>query len=192
MATRTQAQTPPTRHHFTVAEYGRMGEAGIFGEDDRVELIAGEIVDMSPINPRHASCVKRFNRHLNRSVGDAAIIGVQDPIQLDDHSAPQPDLAVLRPRDDAYARSHPTPGDVLLVIEVSDTTLAYDRGVKLALYAAAGIAESWIANLVDRRLERYTEPRDGAYRRVDYAQRGETLASTVLPDLVLPVDTLLG
>jgi Uma2 family endonuclease len=127
------------RRRFTVHDYHRMGEAGILHEDDRVELIEGEIVEMAAIGTRHFSCVNRLNRLLVMSVGDEAVISVQNPVRLNEHTELQPDLAVIRARD--YRESLPEPDDVLLLIEVSDTTLAYDRGVKLPLYAKAGITE---------------------------------------------------
>ena len=127
------------RRRFTVHDYHRMGEAGILHEDDRVELIEGEIVEMAAISTRHFACVNQLNRLLIRGVGDAAIVSIQDPVRLDECTEPQPDLTVLRLRD--YRESLPMPEDVLLLIEVSNTTLAYDRGVKLPLYARAGIRE---------------------------------------------------
>jgi Uma2 family endonuclease len=134
-----------TRRRFTVHDYHRMGEAGILHEDDRVELIEGEIVEMAAIGTRHFSCVNGLTRLLVRGVGDEAIVSVQNPVRLDEHNEPQPDLTVLRVRD--YRESLPVPEDVLLLIEVSDTTLRYDRGVKLPLYARAGIREVCILDL---------------------------------------------
>ena len=134
-----------TRWRFTVHDYHRMGEAGILHEDDRVELIEGELVEMAAIGTRHFSCVNGLTRMLVRGVGDEAIVSVQNPVRLDEHSEPQPDLTVLRMRD--YRESLPVPEDVLLLIEVSDPTLAYDRGVKLPLYARSGIREVWIVDL---------------------------------------------
>jgi Uma2 family endonuclease len=134
------------RRRFTVHDYHRMGEAGILHEDDRVELIEGELVEMTAIGTRHFSCVNRLNRLLVMHVGDDAIVSVQNPVRLNEYNEPQPDLTVIRPRD--YLESLPKPEDVLLLIEVSDTTLAYDRGVKLPLYARAGIREVWIVDLL--------------------------------------------
>lgn len=167
-----------------------MGEAGILHEDDRVELIEGEIVEMAAIGTRHFSCVNRLNRLLVRSVGDDAIVSVQNPVRLNEHTEPQPDLAVLRPRD--YLESLPGPEDVLFLIEVSDTTLAYDRGIKVPLYARAGIAEVWIVDLTSEVIERYTGPSDATYRRIERAKHKEMLASTTLPGLALGVDATLG
>ncbi len=179
-----------TRRRFTVHEYHRMGEAGILHEDDRVELIEGEIIEMAAIGTRHFSCVNGLTRLLVRGVGDAAIVSVQNPVRLDEHTEPQPDLAVLRTRD--YRRSLPGPEDVLLLIEVSDTTLPYDRGVKLPLYARAGIREVWVVDLASEVLELYTDPSGDGYRSSKQARRGETVESTALPELALRVDTILG
>lgn len=191
MATQTVSQTTTamTRRRFTVAEYQRMGEVGIFSEDDRVELIAGEILGMSPIGARHVACVIALDEFLHTAVGRDAVVSAQNPIQMDDNAMPQPDLTILRRR--SYISSLPTIADILLVMEVSDSTLAYDRGTKLPLYATAGIAETWIVDLAAETLERHTEPRDGVYHLIARARPGESLASTVLPALVIPVaDTL--
>ena len=127
------------RRYFTVSEYDRMIEAGILTKDDRVELIEGEIIKMAPINSRHAACVNRLNRLLNRKAGKVAIVSVQNPIHLGEYSEPEPDLALLRPRDDFYAQSHPKPKDMLLAVEVADSSAAKDRNLKVPLFARAGI-----------------------------------------------------
>jgi Uma2 family endonuclease len=179
-----------TLRRFTVNDFHRMGEAGILHEDDRVELIEGEIVEMAAIGTRHFACVNGLTRLLIRAAGDDAIVSVQNPVRLDEHSEPQPDLAVLRVRD--YRESLPMPEDVLLLIEVSDTTLAYDRGVKLPLYSRAGIQEVWIVDVAHEVIERHTDPSGDGYRRIERARRGETTESVALPELTLGVDTVLG
>jgi hypothetical protein len=141
MATLPADLVAVSRHRLTVANFRRMGEVGILGPDDRVELIAGEIIDMSPIGSLHAALVARLASTLGQRVGETAIIWTQNPLALDDTSQPQPDLTVLRPRADFHAAAHPGPADVLLVIEVADTTLAFDLDVKVPLYAA-GDAEA--------------------------------------------------
>jgi Uma2 family endonuclease len=178
------------RRRFTVHDYHRMGEAGILHEDDRVELIEGEIVEMAAIGTRHFTCVNGLTRLLVRSVGDAAIVSVQNPVRLDEHTEPQPDLTVLRVRD--YRESLPTPEDVLLLIEISDTTLAYDRGVKLPLYARAGIREVWIVDLPGEVIERHADPSGDGYRSLEQMRRGEEIKSAALPELAFRVDTVLG
>ncbi len=178
-----------TRRRFTVHDYHHMAKAGILHEDDSVELIEGEIVEMAAIGTRHFVCVNTLNRLLVRAVGDEAIVSVQNPVQLNEHSEPQPDLAVIRARD--YKESLPTPEDVLLLIEVSDTTLAYDRNTKLPLYAQASIPEVWIVDIGGGFLERHVEPSGNIYRRVEKARRGETLSSVALTEVVLSVDDLL-
>jgi Uma2 family endonuclease len=179
-----------TRWRFTVHDYHRMGEAGILHEDDRVELIEGELVEMAAIGTRHFSCVNRLNRLLVMSVGDEAIVSVQNPVRLNEFTEPQPDLTVIRPRD--YRVSLPEPEDVLLLMEVSDTTLAYDRGVKLPLYARAGIREVWIVNLPAETIERYTDPSGDGYQRTERARRSKTIESVTLPELSFRVDEVLG
>jgi Uma2 family endonuclease len=179
-----------TRRRFTVHDYHRMGEAGILHEDDRVELIEGEIVEMAAIGTRHFACVNGLTRLLVRGVGDAAIVSVQNPVRLDEHTEPQPDLAVLQTRD--YRESLPRPEDVLLLIEVSDTTLSYDRNVKLPLYARAGIPEVWIVDLAGETVERYTGPSGDSYRHVERARRGEEIRSAALPEPAFRVEAVLG
>jgi Uma2 family endonuclease len=179
-----------TRRRFTVHDYHRMGEAGILHEDDRVELIEGEIVEMAAIGTRHFSCVNGLTRLLVRSVGDEAIVSVQNPVRLNEHTEPQPDLAVLRVRD--YRESLPMPEDVLLLIEVSDTTLRYDRNLKLPLYARAGILEVWIVDLSGEVIERHTDPSGDSYRHTERARRGDRIECSTLPNLTLTVNDVLG
>ena len=177
------------RRRFTVTDYERMAATGILTEDDRVELIAGEIVEMSPIGVRHMQCVNRLTRMLSDALPATVQVSVQNPIRLLDDSEPQPDIAVLYDHD--YA-AIPAAGDTLLVIEVADSSRDFDRGMKIPLYGAAGIPEAWLIDLVSERIERYTEPTNGHYRFAAFAARGESLASTAFPALTLAVDTILG
>jgi Uma2 family endonuclease len=187
-----EASFQMTRRRFTVHEYQSMGVAGILSEDDLVELIDGDIVQTDPISPGQAACVVRFNQRFHQALDDATIVSVRNPLRLGPFSEPQPDIALLRPRDDWYAVAHPTMIDAYAVIEVADASLAYDRGVKLPLYAHAEIPEVWLVDLNGERIERHTEPRNGAYRRIDVATRGETIVSAALPALALEVDAILG
>ena len=180
------------RRPFTVGEYYRMAEADILTEEDRVELIAGQIVAMSPIGSRHAACVKRLNVLIGKIVGDSMLIGVQDPIRLDAYSAPEPDLVLLRPRADFYAAAHPSAADVLLAIEVADTSIDYDREVKLPLYAQAGLAEVWLIDLQKGRIEVFARPRSGAYQQRVEGTANATLTSPTIPQLALAAADLLG
>jgi Uma2 family endonuclease len=167
-----------------------MAEAGILHEDDRVELIEGEIADMTPIGARHANVVRNLNRILGQQVSDEFLVDVQNPVRLDEHNEPQPDLAVIRAR--AYRDSLPGPEDVLLLVEVSDTTLSYDRNVKLPLYARSGIPEVWIVDLAGEAVERYTTPSGNDYRHLEKVRRGEAFESTALPGLSFRADAILG
>jgi Uma2 family endonuclease len=180
------------RHHFNVDEYYRMGAAGIFSEDDRVELIEGEVIRMSPIGSRHAACVARLTRLFSRKSEDEAIVWIQNPIRLDEYSEPQPDLALLHPRDDFYAEDHPTPADVLLLVEVADTSIEYDRVIKVPLYARAGIMEVWLVDLTRDTVELYAQPLNGAYQISQQAARGESLTSSSIPALTLSAESILG
>ena len=181
-----------TRHKFTVDEYHKMAEAGIFAEDDRVELLDGEIVEMTPIGPAHAFGVKRLPRVFFVLLPDRAVLSVQDPIHLSDLSEPQPDFALLLPPDQRYKHAHPQPSDVLLVVEVADSTLEEDRRVKARLYARPGIREMWLVNLVDRRIEIYRDPSPDGYRSVVSVGPGGTVSPLAFPDLVLLVEDILG
>ena len=177
---------------FTVGEYNRMAQAGILTQDDRVELIEGEIVRMSPIGSRHAGCVNRLNVLLSSQAGHSFIVSVQNPIVADDYSAPQPDIAVLRMREDFYGEEHPKPEDVLLAIEVADPTVESDRSVKMPLYARAGIPEAVLVNLPHDVIEIHSEPVNSQYQSVRILRRGETFASKTILHLKLSVDAILG
>ncbi len=180
-------------HRFTVDEYHRMGEVGIFSEDDRVELLAGAIVEMSPIGPLHASIVRRPTALFSVRLGTEVLVSVQNPLLLRTaDSEPQPDVALLRPRPDFYARSHPEAPDVYLVIEVADTSLVTDREVKFPIYARAGVPEAWLLDVVTQHLEVHRHPTPDGYRDVHSFRRGESVAPEAFPHLVLTVDTLLG
>lgn len=177
-----------SRHQFTVTEYARMRETGILSEDDRVELIDGEVRDMSPIGPLHAAIVKRLNTILGRLLPDAFILSIQDPIQLNDYREPQPDVAILRYRADFYADAHPVADDVLLVIEVADTSIDYDRDEKLPRYADAHIAEVWIVDIENLVIEQYLQPRNGKYLVKHIRERGDAITAQFLNTLQLVVD----
>jgi Uma2 family endonuclease len=180
------------RHRFTVDEYHEMARAGALTEDDRVELIEGEIVDMTPIGLRHAAAVDLLTRWLVQGCGNRAVVRVQGPIRLSPESEPQPDFAVLKPRDDFYRSSAAASDDVLLLVEVADTSLSYDRTVKLPLYARARIGEVWLVDLVRERVEVLCDPGPDGYRRSETRERGGHLVPTAFPDLSLSVDALLG
>ena len=180
------------RHCFTVQEYHRMAEAGLFTEDDRVELIDGDILEMSPIGSRRAACVKRLIRLLDRRVGECAIVAAQDPIQLGHSSEPQPDIAFLKPRSDFYAAQHPGAADTLLLVEVADTTVEYDREVKLPLYARYGIPDVWLVDLEAQVVEVYRSPSPEGYREVHQCRRDVPFAPHAFPDLKLAVEEILG
>jgi Uma2 family endonuclease len=180
------------RRHFNTTEYYRMVEAGILSEGDRVELIDGEVIEMSPIGSRHAACVDRLNKLLNRLVPQEVIVRVQNPIILDDYSAPQPDISLLRPRADFYAQEHPAPADVLLVIEVADSSTGFDREIKLPLYAQAMLPEVWLIILPDDTVEIYSQPANGSYQASRVFKRGETLTSNAVSTLSFDIAVILG
>ena len=184
------AQLEPRR--FNVTEYYRMAKAGVLKPDDRVELIEGEIIKMSPIGSPHAACVSRFASLLQTRRKLNAIVSVQNPVRLDDFSEPVPDIALLRPRNDFYAARHPKPADVLLIIEVADTSLLKDRNVKVPLYARAGIPETWLVNLPKQLIEVYFDLHNGKYRKCRKHKCGETIVSATVAGLSLKVKDILG
>jgi Uma2 family endonuclease len=183
---------PLPRRRFTVDDYYRIAAAGVLGEDDRVELIEGEIIEMSPIGSRHAACVNRLNGIFSVGVGARAIVAVQNPVRLSDLSEPQPDLAVLEPRADAYASGHPRAHDVLLLIEVADSSLPVDRHVKAPLYAVSGIRELWIVDIEAGRIHVFREPASDGYRSTRTVGRGDTVQPLAFPELAIEAGDVLG
>lgn len=179
------------RHLFNIDEYYAMADAGILAEDDRVEMIAGEIVSMTPIGPLHASSVDSLAHFLREQLGRRALVRVQNPLRLDGRSEPQPDITVLRWRDDFYASAHPGPDDVMLLIEVLDSTVETDRDVKLQLYASAGIPAVWLVNLPQEWVEVYTEPCLGVYGRSWTITSDSILRLPGLDDVLIPVSDIL-
>ena len=179
------------RRLFTADEYQRMGEVGILSENDRVELIEGEIVTKMTIGSRHNASVDRANRAFVTGAGDQAIVRVQGSFRLSGYSEPEPDLVLLRPRADFYASRLPGPADIFLVIEIADSSIDIDRKVKARIYAEYGVQEYWIVDLNQNALTRYSEPHGGTYRNVQPYRRGQTLAPALLPGCPIAVDVLL-
>jgi Uma2 family endonuclease len=183
---------PTLRHQFDVEDYYRMAETGILSAKDRVELIGGEIVDMAPIGSAHAGKVDRLNSLVGRLAADGRLIaGVQRPLRLGPHDEPQPDLILLHPRADYYESGHPTAADVLLLVEVADSSLAYDRGPKLALYARHGVPEVWIVDLVGRAVEMFRGPGPEGYAERRRVTEGMATPSLV-PELAIDLAQLLA
>jgi Uma2 family endonuclease len=180
------------RRRFTVAEYYQMAAAGILHEEDRVELIEGEIVEMPPIGPGHAASVDDLTELFVQGLGKAARVRVQNPVHLDEYNEPQPDLMLLRRRPDSYRRGHPRPADVLLIVEVGATSAGLDRRVKLPLYARFGILEVWLVDVGRGTIRVYREPSPTGYRTARTFRRGERLAPLAFPDLALAVADILG
>jgi Uma2 family endonuclease len=185
-------QMESTKKLFTVEEYYGMAEAGILGPEDRVELIEGEIFQMIPLGNRHVGCVNRGNRLFTTAFLGKAVVNVQHPVQLNDYTEPEPDLALLKFRTDDYSGKKVRAEDVLLIVEVSDTTLRFDRKVKMPLYAAAGIPEMWIENLEGDELLVYRDPEGSSYRTILTLHRGDSVSITAFPDVVFKVGDLLG
>jgi Uma2 family endonuclease len=181
-----------TRHRLTVRDYYRMGEAGIFAPEARVELIEGEIIDMAPIGTRHGAAVKRLVALLTSALGSLVIVAVQDPLRLSELSEPEPDLMLLQPRDDFYAEAHPSAADVLLLIEVADTSARYEREIKLPLYARHGVPEVWIVDLEARLLRRHRSPVNGAYTDVGATDRPGPTPVAALPGVSVDLSAIFG
>lgn len=181
-----------TRKLFTTAEYDQMIAAGIFDENDRVELVGGEIVEMSPISVRHALCVNRLSQQLIRNLDEAFMVSVQNPIHLNEISEPEPDIVVIRLHGDVYADSHPAADNILLLVEVAETSLKYDRDVKLPLYAQANISETWIVDLTSNTVTVYLQPGSDGYRETAVYHPTDTLSPTAFPELQIAVKDILG
>ena len=186
-----QAAVAIPRHRFTVEDFARLGEAGIFAADDRVELIDGEIRDMTPIGQPHAWMVNRLNRRLVIRLDDRAYVSVQNPLRLDGHTEPQPDLVVARGGEDDYADRHLEAGDVLLVIEVADSSLRYDRAEKMPRYGRSGIPEAWLVDVTGA-VTVYTTPGAGGYASEQVFRPGAEIASATVAGLRVTVDEIIG
>lgn len=179
------------RHRLTVDEYYRMAEAGVLAPDARVELIEGEIVDMPAMKSLHASAVGKLGRLLHMAVGDRALVWCQLPLRLGERSEPEPDLMLLKPRSDFYADAHPTAGDVLLLIEVADTTSRYDRQIKVPLYARHGVAEVWIVDLDNGLLHFFRQPSGDDYTDITATETSGVTPLPSLPELSVDLSGLL-
>lgn len=185
-------QVELTRHRFSVGEYLKIVEASLLGEDSRVELLWGKIVEKSPIHVAHTSTLNQSVWLLTNILGKQVILGVQNPVQLDDKSLPQPDVAVLQFQNDFYKEQYPGPDDTLLLNEVADSSLRYDQRIRSKLYGAAGIADYWIVNLSARQIEVYREPQQDGYRTVTRYAPGESLSPLAIPDVSLSAIEILG
>lgn len=179
------------RHRLSAEDFLRMAHSGILHEDDRIELIEGDLIDMAPIGTEHAGLVYWLSQRLTLMIGDTAIVGAQNPLSLDDHSQPQPDLLVLRARADYYRKAHPCAADVLLLIEVADATVRFDRDVKIPLYARHGVSEVWLVDVARRCVEVYRDPQptDGEYHQMTLYRQGE-LMPRELPMVRIAVEQL--
>lgn len=180
------------RHLWNVDEYDRLVELGFFAEDDRVELIRGEIVTMSPVGDKHSGRVNALNELLHDKLGKTVTLAIQNPIRLNNQSEPLPDVSVLRRRADFYATQKPTPQDIYLLIEISDSTLEYDEQVKIPMYAESQIPEVWIVDLKFGLVSQFSEPFAGKYRQIKRARRGESLTCTTLANLTCTAAEILG
>lgn len=187
------ATTSYTRRRFTIDEYHRMAENGIFGPDERMELIDGEIVSMSPMGSRHAAVIRRANTLLQKLISDTSkILQIQLPITLHGDSEPEPDLAVVNARDDFYEDEHPVAADVMLLIEVADTSLNYDTGAKQQLYAQNSIGEYWVIDLSSDAIIQYLNPNAGEYGQQTTCTRGDSFESPALGATISVNDCLGG
>jgi len=182
----------PRRHRLTVADYYRMAEVGILDSEARVELIDGEIIDMAPPGSPHAAAVMYLTEVLVRAVGGRASVLAQNPVRLGEYSEPQPDLALLRRRDDFYRERHPQPDDVLLIVEVAASSLRFDRKKKIPLYARHGIPEMWLVDLGGRRLVRYRAPQHGSFTLVDEPDLRSALEISTLSGMAVDLQRLFG
>jgi Uma2 family endonuclease len=179
------------QHRFSVKDYYRMAETGVLRPDARVELLDGRIIDMSPIGPFHGGVTKYLNEVFTAASRGRWRTSVQDPLHLDEHSEPQPDLMLLKPAADYYRQRHPVPGDVFLLVEISDTTLELDRAEKLPAYGGAGITEVWIVDLNHAAIEIYREPHFTGYASTTVLRAGDQAKPAAFPDVEVDVADLL-
>ena len=179
------------KRKFSVKEYNQMPQAGILKKDERVELIRGEIVKMSPIGRHHAACVNRLNQLFSQRLSDRVLVSPQNPVELDDYSEPEPDLALLEPKADFYDSGHPKPGEIFLIVEVADNTIKYDREIKIPLYAENNIVEVWLVDINEQCLEVYRQPTASGYRQVKKLRRGQNLSIQQLDGINFKVDEIL-
>jgi Uma2 family endonuclease len=179
------------RHRITADDYHLMATAGILGPDARVELIDGEVIDRAPMKNRHAAAVRLLDRRMTLAVGDAAIVSCQLPLRLGASSEPAPDLMLLRPTADFYAAQHPGPGDVLLLVEVADTSLDYHRSVKLPLYARHGVCEVWIVDLENRQISFFRKPAGDSYGDTTASDTPGPTAVAALPGVTIDLSGLM-
>jgi Uma2 family endonuclease len=180
------------RRKFTVEQYHKMVDSGILSEEDRVELIRGEIIDMAAIGKKHAAAVRRLDKLLSAKLQERAILDTQNPVVLDDTSEPQPDVALLRPREDFYETAHPQAEDIFLLIEVADSTVKYDREVKIPLYAENNIIEVWLVDVNQQIVEVFREPANAGYQNIQTFPQNQTLSIKAFPDVNITVNEIFG
>ncbi|ESA33788.1 hypothetical protein N836_20085 [Leptolyngbya sp. Heron Island J] len=180
------------RKKFTVGQYHQMIESGILTDRDRVELIQGDIIEMSSVGKRHAACVDRLNELFVLKLATKSLIRVQSPIRLSDNSEPQPDVSILKRRDDFYEGGHPTPTEIWALIEVFDSTIDFDREVKIPIYAQDNISEVWLINLNDSLIECYRQPSSTGYQQLQIFNRGESLTFQSFPNIAVNVDHIFS
>ena len=181
----------PHKFLLTTDQYHLMHEAGVFQDGDRLELINGEVTEMSPIGRKHGSCINRLVTKLTQKLGTRIVLSVQNSIRLEDNSQPQPDLAILKPCDDFYEAALPTPDDILLIIEVADSSIDYDRHVKAPLYAAAAIPEMWLFDVNQKTIEGYSQPSPNGYKLLRRYDEGDNLSILAFPDVTFNWNELL-
>lgn len=180
------------RRKFTVEQYHQMAQSGILKDEDRVELLKEKIFDMSPIGRHHAAYVKRLNALFNQRLADTVIVGVQKPVELANNSAPQPDIVMLLLCDDFYEAENPQLKDALLLVEVADTTIEFDREIKIYLYTSSGIYEVWVVDINEQCLEVYRQHSIKGYQIIQKYCRGQSLTITAFPDISFTLDEVLG
>jgi Uma2 family endonuclease len=184
------AQIP--RRKFSISDYHRMAETGILAENERIELIAGDIVTMIPVGSQHTSCVKSLKQLFTTMLIDTVVVWVQNPICLGEYSEPEPDIALLKLRPDLYTEHCPIPKDVFLIVEVTEQALDYERDIKLPVYAQTGIGEVWLVNIKDMKVEVYTNPAGQEYDMYRKFCQEHTITSVIFPNLRIPVEKIFG
>jgi Uma2 family endonuclease len=180
------------RRKFTVEQYHKMAEAGILTQDDKVELIRGEVLEMQSVSTKHTTCVRRVSNLLSRHLGDKVLVSIHNPVELNSTSEVQPDVALLKPSEDFYETAHPQPRDVFLLVEVVDSTVKYDREVKIPVYAEDSITEVWLVDLEEEFIEVYRDPSAYGYQNIQKFTREQSLSTQTFRHVSFAVDEILG
>lgn len=176
---------------FSVEEYEKLVETGVLTEEENVELIRGEITEMTPIGRKHADSVNRLNRIFSKELGDQVLVSVQNPLRIEPESEPEPDIVLFEYRDDLYEETHPGPEDVLLIVEVAQTSQELDREQKIPLYAENHVQETWLVDLEEKQIEQFRTPSGDTYKEIRIYEPGDSISPSACSELEMSVNRIL-